>query len=255
MARIALLTYGLACYAVFLAAFLYLVGFLANFAVPKGIDDGTPAGTALALVVNVALVLLFAAQHSVMARPAFKRWWTRVVPGAAERSTYVLLTSVVLIVIYALWQPMPGDVWRAEAGWLRTLLWCAYGAGLMLALLSTFMVDHFDLLGLRQVWLAFRGRAYTPTPFKVSWLYRYVRHPLYTGFFLAFWATPDMSVGHALFAGGMTVYVLVAVRYEERDLVDALGPDYARYQREVPMFFPRPGRADAATPPAVTRDS
>jgi protein-S-isoprenylcysteine O-methyltransferase Ste14 len=242
MARTLALVYGFACYFVFFVAFVYLIGFLANFGVPKGIDDGEPGAFATALPVNLGLLLLFGLQHSVMARPSFKRWWTRIVPHSIERSTYVLASSVVLYVIYAFWQPMTQSIWHAGADWLRTLLWAVFAAGIVIALLSTFVIDHFDLLGLRQVYLNFRERPYTNPSFRVAFFYRLVRHPLYTGFFLTFWATPDMTLGHLVFASGMTAYVLIAVRFEERDLVAVLGEDYENYRREVPMLVPRPGK-------------
>ncbi|MGR9090935.1 MAG: methanethiol S-methyltransferase [Gammaproteobacteria bacterium] len=241
MSRTVALLYGVACYFAFFIAFLYLLGFLANFGVPKGIDDGEPGALTTALMANLALLLLFGLQHSVMARPAFKRWWTRLVPHSVERSTYVLASSVVLYVIYALWQPMTHSIWHVETDWLRTLVWAVFATGIAIALLSTFIIDHFDLLGLRQVYLNFRQRPYVNPNFRVALFYRLVRHPLYTGFFLTFWATPDMTLGHLVFASGMTVYVLIAVRFEERDLVAALGEDYENYREQVPMLVPRPG--------------
>ncbi len=242
MRRFLVLGYGLVCYLIFFGTFLYLVGFLGNFLVPKGVDDGTVIPLFPALCLNLGLIALFGIQHSVMARPAFKERWTRIVPRSVERSTYVLVTSLILISIFWLWQPMPQTVWRAESPWLAALLRALFFAGFLITLLSTYMTDHFDLFGLRQVWLRFVGRRYEHPPFKVTWFYRLIRHPLYTGLILAFWATPHMTLGHLLFAAGMTAYILIAVRLEERDLVTFLGDRYRAYQREVPMLVPRPGR-------------
>jgi protein-S-isoprenylcysteine O-methyltransferase Ste14 len=242
MARLLLFLYGLACYALFLGVFLYLVGFLANVVVPKGIDDG-PVGTVIpALAVNLALIALFGLQHSIMARPGFKQAWTRIVPRSIERSSYVLATSLVLALLYWAWQPLPQPVWQVETAWARTILWGLYASGFGIVLLSTFMTDHFDLFGLRQVWFRFVDRVYAHPPFAVVGFYRFVRHPLYSGLFLAFWATPDMSLGHLVFALGMTVYVLLAVPLEERDLASQLGRAYDTYARRVPTFIPSPGR-------------
>ena len=234
--------YGGVCYVAFHAAFLYLVGFLTNFYVPKSIDGGAAGGTAVAVAVDLALIALFGLQHSVMARPAFKTWWTRIVPDTLERSTYVLATSLVLGVIYGLWQPLPHVVWHVDHAAARGMLWTLFALGNLVVVAATFMIDHFDLLGLRQVYLRWRGQRYSAPPFRVAWLYRVVRHPLYLGFFLVFWATPDMSVGHLLFAAGMSAYILVAVRYEERDLVTAFGDTYERYREAVPMVVPRIAR-------------
>jgi len=244
MSRLTGLLYSIGCYLAFHFAFAYLLGFLANRFVPKGIDDGAPAPLAFALGLNLLLLALFAAQHSVMARPRFKQWWSRLVPPPLERSTYVLATSLVLALLYWLWQPLNTPVWHLEHALVRTLAWGGFAAGALVVVGATFMIDHLDLFGLRQAYLHWRARTYVPPRFQVAWLYRWVRHPLYLGFFLCFWATPDMSLGHLLFAAGMSVYVLVAVRYEERDLLAAFGADYERYQREVPMVVPgrRPGR-------------
>jgi protein-S-isoprenylcysteine O-methyltransferase Ste14 len=245
LGRISILLYGTACYAVFFATFLYAIGFVGNFGVPKAIDAVPSVPLAQALLINLALLGLFAVQHSVMARPAFKRWWTRFVPEPAERSTYVLLSSVALIALFAYWEPMGGVVWHLESQGARAVLYTVFAAGWGLILLSTFLIDHFDLFGLRQVWLHFRGHPYQPLKFGMPLLYRYVRHPLYLGWFLAFWATPDMSVTHLLFALATSAYILIAIQFEERDLVDA-HPEYADYRREVPMLVPGLGRRRAA---------
>ncbi|MEJ2604438.1 MAG: isoprenylcysteine carboxylmethyltransferase family protein [Gammaproteobacteria bacterium] len=242
MRRFLVLVYGVCCYLVFFGTFLYLIGFLGNFGVPKAIDDGAVTPLVPALLLDLGLIALFGIQHSVMARPAFKQRWIRIVPRSVERSTYVLVTSLILISIFWLWQPIPQTVWRAEAPWLASLLTTVFFAGFLITLLSTYMTDHFDLFGLRQVWLRFVRRPYEYPPFKVSWFYRLIRHPLYSGLILAFWATPHMTVGHLVFAAGMTSYILIAVRFEEQDLVTFLGDRYRDYQREVPMLVPRPGR-------------
>jgi protein-S-isoprenylcysteine O-methyltransferase Ste14 len=239
MSRYIAFLYGIVSYAIFFVTFLYLIGFLANFLVPKSIDVGTIAPLGTALVIDIALIALFGIQHSVMARPAFKAAWTKLVPESVERSTYVLLSSVVLIVLYRLWRPVPTVVWDAQASWLVGLLWGLFALGFGLVLVATFVINHFDLFGLRQVFLRLREKPYTDLPFQVRFLYRFVRHPLYVGWFLAFWATPHMTLGHLLFSIGMSGYILLAVRYEERDLVRYLGQAYVDYQKRVPKFVPR----------------
>ena len=242
MIRVLTLAYGVVCYLIFFLAFLYFIGFLSNFGVPRGIDDDAAVKLANPFLVNLSLIALFGLQHSVMARPWFKQRWTRLVPQAVERSTYVLATSVVLILVYALWQPLPYTIWQITSAWLQVVLWAVFALGFLIVLLATFMTDHFDLFGLRQVYLAFTGRTYQHPPFKVIFLYRLVRHPLYLGMFIALWATPHMTMGHLLFAGGLTIYVLIAVGLEEDDLVEVLGDRYRSYQRDVPMLIPRPGK-------------
>ena len=238
MGRLVAFAFGILSYGIFFLTFLYLIGFLANFAVPKGIDDGAPSPLFVAAIVNLGLIALFGLQHSIMARPGFKAWWTKTIPASIERSVYVLLSSLVLL-LYWQWQPMPQPVWQVEAAWAAGLLWGLYLAGILLVLLSTFVIDHFDLFGLRQVWLNLRQVPYTNKPFSVQLFYRFVRHPLYVGWFVTFWATPQMSVGHLLFAIGMSGYILIAVPYEERDLVRYLGSDYQRYRDKVPRYIPR----------------
>ena len=246
MGRILALIFGVICYFVFFLTFLYLIGFLANFYVPKGIDDGVQTTFALAAAINIGLILLFGLQHSLMARPGFKAWWTRTIPASIERSTYVLLSSLVLILIFWQWRPMTQVVWQADAGWLVYGLWGLYLAGILLVLLSTFVIDHFDLFGLRQVWMNLRQMPYTEKSFSVQLLYRFVRHPLYVGWFVTFWATPAMTLGHLIFAIGMSAYIVIAVPYEERDLVRFLGSDYDRYRERVPKFVPRFGKTHEA---------
>jgi protein-S-isoprenylcysteine O-methyltransferase Ste14 len=235
--------YGIVCYAIFFLTFLYLIGFLSNLLVPRSVDVGLAAATLTALTINFALIALFGIQHSVMARPGFKEKWTKIVPESIERSTYVLITSLILILLYWQWRPMTGQViWEAEAAWAQYVLWAVLFGGFGIVLLSTFIIDHFDLFGLRQVWLNLRQKKYTSSGFKVTFFYKFVRHPLYVGWIMAFWGTPRMTLGHLMFAVGMTAYILIAIRYEERDLVQILGDDYAQYREKVPMLIPRFGK-------------
>ena len=235
--RVLVFAYGIASYAVFLVTFLYAAGFIGNFLVPKSIDSQATVPFWPALLVNLGLLALFAVQHSVMARPAFKRWWTRIVPEPAERSTYVLFSSVALIALFAFWQPMGGAVWHVENPIGKAALYAAFAFGWGLVLVTTFLINHFDLFGLRQVWLHLLGKEYTALKFVTPAPYRIVRHPLYVGWLFAFWATPTMTVAHLVFALMTTAYILVAIRLEERDLV-AHHPEYADYQRNVPMLLP-----------------
>jgi protein-S-isoprenylcysteine O-methyltransferase Ste14 len=231
-----------ACYAVFFATFLYLIGFVADLAfLPRTVDRGPEAPVALAIVLDVALIALFAAQHSVMARPAFKRAWTRVVAPPLERSVYVLAASAALIVLFVGWRPVAGTVWAVE-GPAALLLWAGFLAGWGIVLLSTFLINHFELFGLQQAWLGWRQRAAAAPRFRTPFLYRFVRHPLYSGFFLAFWSTPQMSAGHLVLALGMSAYILIAIRYEERDLTDTFGEEYRAYTGRVGMLVPGVGR-------------
>jgi methanethiol S-methyltransferase len=253
MTRLLTIGYGAVCYVVFLAAFLYAIGFVGNIVVPRSIDHGVTAPITQALVVNVLLLGLFAVQHSVMARPAFKRWWTRLVPTTIERSTYVLLSSLALVLLFWQWRTMPAVIWDVTWQPGRVALWILFGLGWVTVLLSTFMINHFDLFGLRQVYLAWRGTAYTSLDFRTSLLYRVVRHPLMLGFIVAFWATPTMTAGHLLFAFATTAYILIAIQLEEHDLNAALGDRYRDYRRRVPMLVPgfhrRGGNALPATTP------
>jgi methanethiol S-methyltransferase len=238
MKRFLTVGYGGAAYVLFLAAFLYLIGFVGNLVVPRSIDHGLPSPIGQAVLVNALLLGAFGVQHSVMARPAFKRWWTRFVPSSIERSTYVWLSSAVLVLLYWQWRTMPATIWdvRQPAG--RLALWALFWLGWAVALAATFMVSHFDLFGLRQVYLAWRGKPYTHIGFHARLLYRLVRHPLMLGFIIAFWATPTMTAGHLLFSVVMTGYILIATQLEEHDLVAALGDEYRDYRREVPMLVP-----------------
>jgi protein-S-isoprenylcysteine O-methyltransferase Ste14 len=238
MTRLLTIGYGAVCYVVFLAAFLYSIGFVGGSVVPRTVDHGVDASIAEAVIVNVLLLALFAVQHSVMARPAFKRWWTRFVPNTIERSTYVLLSSLLLFLLFWQWRTMPPVIW--DVAWVpgRVALWVVFAAGWLIALLSTFLINHFDLFGLRQVYLAWRGTPYTDLEFRESLLYRVVRHPLMLGFIIAFWATPTMTAGHLLFAVATTGYILIAMQLEEHDLVAALGERYRDYRTRVPMLVP-----------------
>lgn len=251
MKRTAILLYGLACYAVFFATFLYAIGFVGNLWVPKAMDSPRDTSLGLALLIDLSLLSLFAVQHSVMARPGFKRVWTRIIPESAERSTYTLLSSLALILLFWQWRPLGGVVWDVENPLARALLYAGFAFGWGLVLVSTFLINHFDLFGLRQVWLQFRGRAYTALPFKTPGPYRLVRHPLYVGWFFAFWCTPTMSATHLLFALMTTAYILVAIRLEERDLIAAL-PEYSHYRKQVPMLLPRLRRRAAWSSAART---
>lgn len=248
--RYAAFVYGVFAYLLALATVAYAVGFLANAVVPKSVDAGATHSIGDPLVVNLALVGLFGLQHSLMARPWFKARWTRLVPEPIERSTYVLFASLSLVFLMWAWRPMPDVVWAVE-GLLAPVLWAVYLGGWAFMLASTEMIDGNDLMGLRQVRAYRDGREIEPIDFQTPWAYRYVRHPIMTGFLVAFWATPRMSVGHLAFAGGMTVVVLVGVTLEQRDMVAAFGDRYRRYQSAVPMFVPRPWRTAPALPDDV----
>jgi methanethiol S-methyltransferase len=238
MARIVTFIYGLAAYAFFLVTFLYAIGFVTGLVVPKTIDSGTVVPVAEALIVNLALLSIFAIQHSVMARPAFKRWWTKIIPSAAERPTYVLLATLALAAILAHWRPMPEIVWRVSEPQLAFALIGLSLAGWLLVLVATFMISHFELFGLRQVIMNLLGRNIPPAEFKTPGLYKLVRHPIYLGFVIAFWATPVMTVGHFLFAAVTTAYIFVGIFLEERDLIETFGDDYRRYRARVSMLIP-----------------
>jgi protein-S-isoprenylcysteine O-methyltransferase Ste14 len=247
MGGIASVLYGGLVYLVFLPTFLYAIAFVGNLPVPKTIDSGEPGPAATALLVNTLLIGLFAIQHSVMARPAFKRWWTRLVAQPVERTTYVLLTSLALLFLYWQWLPMPVVVWSvtspAGVALLQTIFW----VGWALVLISTFLINHFELFGLRQVYARLHGRTVPASEFRTPSLYTYVRHPLYLGFLLAFWATPVMTAGHLLFAMAMTGYILIGIQLEERDLIALFGDQYRRYREQVSMLIPLPGRQHLKT--------
>jgi protein-S-isoprenylcysteine O-methyltransferase Ste14 len=242
--------YGLICYTVFLASFLYSIGFIGDLVVPKTIDSVPSAGLPEALALDLVLLGLFAVQHSVMARQGFKAAWSRIVPRTVERSTYVLASSLLLALICWKWQAIPTVVWDVSSPVFRPLLLATFAAGWLILLLSTFMINHFDLFGLRQVYLRLRGLEYTPPSFSERALYRFVRHPIYLGFVIAFWATPHMSLGHLVFAIATTGYIFVGIFLEERDLMKYHAVEYGAYRARVPMLLPtgtkggRPAAAD-----------
>lgn len=238
MSRIAIFLYGVVAYLAFLASFPYAVGFLGNFAVPKSLDSAPSRPWQMALLIDAALLGLFAMQHSLMARKWFKRMITRVIPQSAERSTYVLASSLALGLVLLKWEPLGGVIWRVDSLAGRVALYTAFGLGWVLVLVTTFVINHFDLFGLRQVWLALRGKPQTGLKFVAPLLYRIVRHPLYFGWLLTFWCTPDMTASHLFFAMMCTGYILVAIRFEEADLAKD-HPEYAVYRRQVPMLIPR----------------
>lgn len=258
MYRISILLFSVACYGAFLLTFLYLLAFLANIqvtpltaAVPElsawvrhSIDLGRDMGTLTgALLIDLGLIALFGLQHTVMARPGFKRAWTRIVPREAERSVYVLVASAVLALLMWQWRPIPSPVlWQADTAWSAAIGWGVMGLGVAVLLWATFLIDHFELLGLKQGWAAFRNRPYSHPRFVTPYLYKVVRHPQYLGWLLIFWGTPYMSAGHLLFAAGMSAYILIAIQYEERDLTQFIGPAYEQYRQQVPPLVPLPGR-------------
>jgi methanethiol S-methyltransferase len=250
MDKIITFTFGLISYLVFFGTFLYAIGFVGNLVVPKSIDSGVQQAAGISLIINLVLLTLFAVQHSVMARPEFKRVWTKIIPEPIERSVFVLFASLALILLFWQWRPMTGLIWDVENKVGRVALLTLFGAGWAVVLLSTFMINHFDLFGLRQVYMHSRGIERGDMDFKTRAFYKFIRHPIMLGFIIAFWATPTMTVGHLLFAGVTTAYILVAIQFEERDLVNAHGETYLEYKRKVGMLVPKPkgsGRENATS--------
>jgi protein-S-isoprenylcysteine O-methyltransferase Ste14 len=238
MKKTAFLIYGLVSYLAFLGTILYAIGFVGNLFVPKSIDGRPATSLPIALLVDGSLLLLFALQHSIMARPAFKRWLTRTVPEPIERSTFVLLASLCLVLLMWQWQPIGGQVWSVQNDVLETILVISYITGWAIVFISTFLINHFDLFGLRQVWLYYQGKAYTHLPFRVPLFYRFVRHPLYFGFLMAFWSAPTMTATHLFFAIMTTGYIITAIQFEERDLLKTFGEKYRSYRKWAPMIIP-----------------
>ena len=238
MGRIISFLYGVIAHAGFLVILLYLIGFLGNFLVPKSIDSGQVGPVGQALIINLILLGIFGIQHSVMARSGFKQWWTRIVPQHIERSTYVMISNLLVVLLLWQWQPMVGVVWNVEHPVGTAIFWGLFGLGWLVLVLASFMINHFDLFGTRQVYLYLRGKDYTILEFKTKGFYKYIRHPLMIGWIIAFWSTPHMTVGHLVFAVGTTVYILIAIQIEERDLVRFHGEAYESYRRKVSMLLP-----------------
>jgi protein-S-isoprenylcysteine O-methyltransferase Ste14 len=255
LSRILALTYGVFCYFVFFATFLYAIGFIGNVFVPKTMDSGRVGTLGEAIVFDTALLALFAIQHSVMARPWFKRMWTRMVPEIVERSTYVLFASLCLALLFWQWKPIGGVIWQVDGIIGQGFIWAFYAAGWLIVLMATFLINHFDLFGLRQVWMYFQGTSYQPIEFQTPGFYRWVRHPLYVGWFFVFWSATTMTSAHLVFSVATTLYILLAIRWEERDLVVVYGNTYAQYQASVPMLtpWPRPGNQNEAGQAMRTR--
>jgi protein-S-isoprenylcysteine O-methyltransferase Ste14 len=240
--RFLVLLYGLAAYLLFLAAIVYGIGFVGNLLVPKGIDGGAVEPLGKSITINVGLLLAFAVQHNVMARDAFKAWWTKIIPPAIERSTFVAAASLLLMLLYWQWRPLPQTVWQIDSSIVRGILWAIYFAGWAIVFYSSFVIDHFELFGLKQAWASFRGQPPAQSPFSERSLYRWVRHPLMFGFIVAFWSAPTMSWGRLLFAVVTTVWILIAIQIEERDLARQLGEPYRQYRARTSMLLPWPPR-------------
>ncbi len=249
MSRTLILVYGLLTYALFFGVFLYAIAFLGNFYLPNSIDAAPTAPFWQALSINLGLLALFAVQHSVMARPAFKRAWTRIVPEPAERSTYVLFSNLAMIAFFVFWEPMGGSIWTVTAEPWRSIINGIYFLGWGVLFYATWLINHFDLFGLRQVWYHFRGQPRPALKFRVPGMHKHVRHPIYVGWLIIFWTTPTMTAAHFLFAVMTTAYIIIAIQFEEKDLVDTFGDDYRRYQKDVGMLVPK-ARSRTSSEPA-----
>ena len=243
--RLGYFAFGIASYLIFLGTFLYAIAFVGGIGIGNRLDGPLTGSVSGAVTIDLILLLVFALQHSVMARPWFKERWTQIVPWAIERSTYVLCASLALLLLFWQWRPLGGEIWTVENSLERGVLWTLFGSGWAIVLCVTFLISHFDLFGLRQVWLPLLGKAYSPVEFRTPLPYRLIRHPLYFGFLLAFWMTPKMTAAHLLFALGTTAYIILAIQFEERDLVAEHGQTYERYRRSVPMLIPGVGRRQA----------
>jgi len=255
MGKIIKFVYSLVAYVVFLAAFLYAIGFVGNFIVPKSIDSGVETSTMMAILINAGLLGAFAIQHSVMARPGFKTWWAKIIPQTVERNTYVLISSLLLILMFWQWRPMTGVIWDVQNSTLGSILQVIFWMGWVQVLLSSFLINHFDLFGLRHGYLNLKGKEYTHLHFKTTFLYKIVRHPLLLGFIIAFWAAPLMTTGHLLFSLLTTGYIIIGATLEERDHEALMGSDYVEYKKSVPMLIPIPGKrfkSPKASPEAET---
>jgi len=246
--RLLFFAYGVASYLVFLATFLYAIAFVGGFLVPRRLDGALETSVPIALAIDAALLTVFAVQHSVMARRWFKEWWTQIVPWTIERSTFVLFASLALLLLFWQWRPIGVPIWTVEHPAARAALWTVFAIGWTTVLVVTFLINHFDLFGLRQVWLPLVGRPYTQIGFRTPLPYRYVRHPLYVGFLLAFWSTPTMTAAHLVFALATTAYIVLAIQFEEADLVAEHGASYEEYRQTVPMLVPGVGRTRTAAP-------
>jgi protein-S-isoprenylcysteine O-methyltransferase Ste14 len=241
MTRIAFFIYGVVCHLLFLLVYAYMVGFVGNILVPISIDSGPAAPLGTAIAIDVLLIVLFTLPHSVMARPSFKQAWTRIVPKPIERSTYVLFSCVLMVLLMWQWRPIGDVIWDVQSTAAKGLLYGLFAFGWLMVPMVSLLINHFDLFGTRQVWLHLKGKPYTHLPFRTPMIYKRIRHPLYVGWMTAFWAIPTMTLGHLLFASLMTVYMLIAIWFEERNLVEHFGDAYVRYQSRVPVLVPRPG--------------
>lgn len=246
MKKIFVLLYGITTYILGSAALVYLIAFLFNLYVPKSIDSGEAGNMTLAIIINLSLIALFGLQHSIMARPTFKKWLTNAIPKAAERSTFMLATAIVTFTLCIFWQPMTDIAWQAENNTLHNILLAIGLSGWAMVFYATFLINHFDLFGLRQVWLYFNDKKYTHLPFRLNSLYKYVRHPIMSGVFIGMWFTPVMTIGHLLLALGMSAYIFIGVYHEEKDLIKFFGDRYLKYIKSTAKFFPYPGRNNSA---------